>query len=121
MSRTSISFGVILILLGAVFYFKTGMHPTALIPSVIGFILAICGVVGAQELRRKHAMHAAAGVALLGFLGCIDGVIKTVRLVFGTAVTRPEAQYEKALTALICAAFLFLCVQSFRAARSVSR
>ena len=121
MPRTAIGFGVALILLGGVFYFKTGMHPTALIPSAIGFALAICGVIGAQELRRRHAMHAAAAIALLGFLGCIDGVIKTIRHVFGAVVVRPEAQYEKALTALICAVFLVLCVQSFRAARLADR
>ena len=117
MQKTAIGFGVVLIAIGVVFYFKTGMHITALIPSIIGFVLAICGVLGAQELRRKHAMHAAATVALLGFLGCVDGVLKTLRHISGAVITRPEAQYEKTLTAIICAVFLILCVQSFRAAR----
>ncbi len=122
MHRTSLGFGIVLILVGVGFYFGThtpdGLRPpTALIPSVIGFLIVICGILGNNELRRKHAMHAAVAIALLGFLACADGVLKSLRALTGAVVVRPEAQYEKALTAFICAAFVALCIRSFMDAR----
>jgi len=117
MPRISVAFGAVLFLVGLVFFLKTGLHFTALIPSFIGFILIICGLVGAQELRRKHAMHAAAVAALLGFLGCVGGFPKVARHLLGAAIDKPAAQYEKVLAALICAIFLALCIRSFREAR----
>ncbi len=116
--RKAIGFGIVLILVGAFFFFKTGMHFTALIPSLIGFLIAVCGLLGSQELRRKQAMHAAAAIALLGLLACADGVYKTLKYSLGQTVFRPEAQIEKAITAVICAVFLALCVRSFREARA---
>lgn len=120
--RTALGFGIVLILVGVGFYFGTRTASgfgswTALIPSIIGFLLAICGILGSNELRRKHAMHAAAAIALLGSVACFDGVIKSLRLLSGAVVVRPEAQYEKALTAFICAAFVVLCIRSFADAR----
>ena len=122
MHRTALGFGIVLILVGVGFYFGTqtseGLRSwTALIPSIIGFLIAICGLLGNNELRRKHALHAAAAIALVGFLACADGVLKSLRLLFGAVIKNPEAQYEKALTAFICAAFVALCVRSFMDAR----
>ena len=41
--------------------------PTALIPSGVGLVLVVLGAVAEGRLR-KHAMHAAAAVGVLGFL-----------------------------------------------------
>ncbi len=121
MQKTALAFGVVLIVIGAAFFAATGYHFTALIPSFIGFALVLCGIIGAQELRRKTAMHAAAGIAFLGLLGCFDGVLKSIRHLLGEAIQRPAAQYEKALTAFLCVVFLALCIQSFRNARRLAR
>jgi hypothetical protein len=120
--RTALGFGIVLILVGVGFYFGTRTSAgfgswTALIPSIIGFLIAICGILGNNELRRKHALHAAAAIALLGFLACADGVIKSLSLLSGAIIKNPEAQYEKALTAFICATFVVLCIRSFMDAR----
>ena len=78
MARLSILFGVLLVILGLVGYFSPttfgevgpeGTSPTALIPAVIGDILLICGlVVMAAPNMRKHVMHLAAAVGLIGAL-----------------------------------------------------
>lgn len=48
-------------------YLVTGMSSwTALIPSIVGVLLLVCGLVGRQGAARKHAMPTAAAVALLG-------------------------------------------------------
>lgn len=122
MQKLAVGFGVLLIIVGVVFYFGAttadGLRPpTALIPSVIGLVLAVCGLLARQELRRKATMHVAAGVALLGFLACLRGVGQTAQMLSGAVVKRPDAAIEQMITALICLVFVVLCAKSFAAAR----
>ena len=67
MSSTIIVFGMLLTLLGLAGYFLTGASsPTALIPAIFGVLLLVLGFLARSEATRKHAMHAAATVALVG-------------------------------------------------------
>jgi TRAP-type C4-dicarboxylate transport system permease large subunit len=70
---TAIACGVLLIIIGIAGYANGLMTEraslTALIPAVFGALLAVFGyIAGAKEDLRKHMMHAAAAVALIGFL-----------------------------------------------------
>jgi len=114
----SILCGVLLAVLGLVFYAVTGFaHPTALIPVPFGVLLVLLGCVALKENLRKHAMHLAAVVGLLGFLGgAIRGLPGVPALLAGTA-ERPLAVVEQLLMALICVVFVGLCVRSFVVAR----
>jgi hypothetical protein len=117
MANTAILFGFLLILLGAAGYVGSGMEsPTALIPAVFGALLVIAGAVARNESRRKHAMHAAAMVGLLGFLGSAPGLLELPALLGGEAA-RPAAVASKSAMAALCAIFVGLCVRSFIAAR----
>jgi hypothetical protein len=115
--RTAILFGVLLILVGVVGYAMGGDHksPTALIPAVEGILLTVCGaVVVAKPEARKHAMHAAATVGLLGFLAA-GGRLMSV-LIQGK-VPAPLAMTSLSLMLVLSAAFVVLCVASFVSAR----
>ena len=117
MSRTAILFGVLLIAVGVVGYTMGGDHksPTALIPAAEGLLLAICGVIVlANPGARKHAMHAAATVGLLGFLAAGGRLMST--LVQGK-VPGALAFGSLALMLALSAAFVVLCVASFVSAR----
>ena len=120
MARLTRVFGVILVVLGAVYFFATGSsHPTALIPAVFGFLLFVCGVLANTEDTRRRMlwMHIAVTVGLLGFLfPGIRGGMALVRNAFLTPVQRTAAQ-EEVIMALICAVFTALCVRSFVVAR----
>ena len=120
MARLTRVFGVILVVLGAVYFFATGSsHPTALIPAVFGFLLFVCGVLANTEDTRRRMlwMHIAVTVGLLGFLfPGFRGGMALVRNAFLTPVQRVAAQEEVAM-ALICAVFTALCVRSFVVAR----
>jgi hypothetical protein len=118
MGPITIVFGVLLILLGLGGFLWTGAsHPTALIPAGFGMVLVLLGALALKESLRKHAMHAAAAVGLLGFLGgAIMGLPKIPALLDGTA-ERPAAVVAQLLLALICAVFVGLCVRSFVVAR----
>jgi hypothetical protein len=114
----SIVCGVLLVVLGLVFYAVTGLaHPTALIPVPFGLLLVLLGFVALKESLRKHAMHLAAVVGLLGFLGgAIMGLRGLPGLIAGTA-ERPLAVVEQLLMAVISLVLVALCVRSFVVAR----
>jgi hypothetical protein len=122
MANIAILFGVLLIALGLIGWFGTGMEsPTALIPSVFGLLLVVAGVIARNESRRKHAMHAAAMVGLLGLLGSASGLLQLPALLAGGEVVRPAAAASKSAMAVLCAVFVALCVKSFIAARKARK
>ncbi len=90
--------------------------PTALIPAFLGGILALCGLLAFKDHLRKHAMHAAAALALLGGIGAMYPVVK--RVIKGAEISISEpAVLSATLTTLVCFVFVGLCVRSFIAAR----
>jgi hypothetical protein len=94
---------------------KSGPSKTALIPSVFGLLLLICGTLGLDERMRKHAMHAAAGVALLGFLAAGGRLASKLGDIFAGNISRPLM--FSILMAVLCLAYVLLSVRSFIAAR----
>ena len=108
-------FGTLLVLTGIGGFAAFG-SPTALIPVAFGVLLGACGLVGRKESLRKHAMHAAAAVALLGFLPSVPGLLGIPDLLAGEAA-RPAAVVLRSAMALLCLAFLVVAVRSFVAAR----
>ena len=118
MAPVSIGFSVVLIVLGVGFYVATGQeHPTALIPAGFGLVLLLLGVIALKERMRKHAMHLAAMVGLVGFLiPAFMGLPKLPALLNGTA-PRPAATVEQLIMAGLCLLFVILCVRSFVVAR----
>lgn len=118
MPAMTIGLGVILIALGVIGYFATGRQSvTALIPAFAGALFLIVGLIARNPGARKHAMHAAAALAVLGFLGTVPGLIKFFRMLGGAEVARPAAVRSQAVMAVLCAIFVILCVRSFVAAR----
>lgn len=115
----SIIFGILLDLVGILGYAISGAQSwTALIPSILGTILLLCGIFSLVKPNlRKHLMHVAAAVGLIGFLGCLRGVMKLPALLSGAELERPYAVISQNVTALLCIIFVALCVNSFVQAR----
>jgi hypothetical protein len=64
---------------------------------------------------RKHAMHGAAGVALLGFLASGGRLASKLGDIFAGNISRPLM--FSILMAVLCLAYVLLSVRSFIAAR----
>lgn len=117
MPSTSIISGILLILIGIIGYVFSlidgNTSLTALIPAAFGLLLLIFGFVAkSNENLRKHLMHAAVVVGLLGFL------IPMWRLVSQASNLKVSlAVLSQAAMALICLFFVILSVQSFINAR----
>ena len=108
--------GLLLVIVGLVGYMASDApNPvTALIPAFLGIALLICGgIAAAAPQLRKHLMHAAAGLGLLGFLAGLGRLGMVLAQGTGSALSRLCV----AAMAFVCAVFLWLCVRSFIAAR----
>ena len=118
MAKISITFGIILIILGLISYFGISSESiTALIPTFLGIPVLILGFLGLNDKYLKHAMHGAAVLMLLGFGGTVGGLIKFFRMLGGEVFERPSAITIQAIMALICLVFLILAIKSFIDAR----
>ena len=118
MPLVTIITGSLLSLLGIAGYvFSDRSSLTALIPLLFGTLLELCGVLALRPAMKKHAMHGASVLALLGILGSARGAIGIFTLLGGGTVARPLAVQVQAAMFVICLVFLMLCIRSFREAR----
>ena len=118
MAGISIGIGVALTLLGIVGYAASGAASlTALIPAAFGIALTILGMLARNERLRKHTMHAAALLAVIGFAATVSGFVKLLTLVGGGTVERPSAVAAQSIMAVLCAVFVVMAVRSFILAR----
>lgn len=117
MPSISIACGTLLILIGIIGYIIGMMTPpasiTALIPAFFGVALAALGVLARyKESLRKHLMHAAVVIALIGFILPAGRVISKIG-----ELTYNAAFVSQVLTALVCLLFVVLAIKSFADAR----
>ncbi|WP_010523586.1 hypothetical protein [Nesterenkonia sp. F] len=115
MPRLTIGLGGILVLLGIVAYIATAFaSATALIPSALGVILVISGIIGVK--RPKIGIHIALVVALVGALGTLMQVSSLPALFAGEA-ERPGAVITGTIAFVLLVVYLVLGVRSFIRAR----
>ncbi|MEP6946091.1 MAG: hypothetical protein ABJA02_09255 [Acidobacteriota bacterium] len=117
MPNTAIWFGRLLILLGIAGYvyglYAGNASLTALIPAAFGIVIMVCGHAAQMaEGARKHLMHVAVLVGLLGF------IIPAVRLAGKIGdLSLSAAVVSQLVMILLCLAFVALSVRSFINAR----
>lgn len=121
MPAFAILFGALLTLLGLITYFAAVFgwiaarsSPTALIPAIAGVLLMLLGALALRPNMRKHAMHAA---AMIGLLGIIAPLARLITVATHQGLTASPAVISQFLMAILCAIFLILCIRSFIAAR----
>ena len=120
MAKATVGFGVVLMVLGIIGFVATGSaHPTALIPTWFGLVMALAGALANTEdsKRRMLWMHTAVTLALLGFLGSGSRAISEYIGAHGAPLAHPEAVESQTAMAVVCLIFVGLCVRSFIAAR----
>ena len=114
MPATTRFFGLLLIVFGVAAYVTTGRSSvTALIPAFFGAVLVICALIARNEAMRKHAMHAAVAV---GLIGAIAALARGIPAALAGAASRPAVISQLAMGVLLTV-YVVLGVQSFMAAR----
>ncbi|MFV0338701.1 MAG: hypothetical protein ACK5LK_10730, partial [Chthoniobacterales bacterium] len=113
--------GSLLILLGLGGYFGTDAQSvTALIPAFFGIVFALLGLIAtAKDSLRKHVMHVAALLSLLGFGSVFFRIFKKLPALFTGQPVEPSnvAVWLQVLFVAICLSFLVACIRSFVKAR----
>ena len=113
MVSTTIVIGVLLTLLGLGGYVLAGgISVTALIPAFFGLPLVLLGFLARSESLRKHAIHAAAALALVGWAGAVFSLMRTP-----AGPRSPIAVFSQSAMVVLTAIFVALCVRSFIAAK----
>ncbi|GIU82875.1 MAG: hypothetical protein D6687_04865 [Acidobacteria bacterium] len=117
MPSVAIVCGILLILLGVIGYsyglMTQNASPTALIPAAFGIVLLLLGFVSEKkENLRKHLMHLAVVVALIGFIVPASRIISKAG-----ELTLNFATLMLISMALVCLVFVILGVKSFIDAR----
>ncbi len=118
MPSIAINFGRILILIGIIgyaygFFMSEYASLTALIPAAFGIVILALGYFAkAKENLRKHLMHAAVLVALLGFLASAGRLFSKM-----SEITLSAAYLSQIAMAVTCLVFIILSVRSFINAR----
>lgn len=117
MPLTSIVCGILLIIIGILGYINGMLTDrasiTALIPAAFGLVLLLLGVFARlREPLRKHLMHAAVLVALIGFILPAGRLLSRIgELTYSAAVVSQVSM------ALVCLLFVILAIKSFVDAR----
>jgi uncharacterized membrane protein HdeD (DUF308 family) len=111
MPKPTLLFAVLLIALGVSAFLFSGSR-TALLPAYVGLALAILGGLAlAFDGGRRHFMHVAAVVALLGALA------PAATLVIRAAQMSPLALTVNVGMLVLCGVLLVLMIRSFIAVR----
>jgi hypothetical protein len=117
MTRLTFAIGGILTALGIVAYVVTGAASvTALIPTFVGLLLLVCAALSRRPALRRHSIHAALAIALLGAVGSLMNVVKLGDVVAGTA-ERPSAVVVSTIMFVLLVVYIIMGVRSFIAAR----
>ncbi len=109
-------YAVILIAIGVTFYAITGSG-TSLIASGFGLVVFGLAVGAGRDSLRKHMMHGAALVALLGVLGNAGATLDLPALLSGEEVEGYYAVISRSLMAVVSVVYLGFSINSFVAAR----
>jgi len=119
MQMVTLVIGILMILLGVISYFLSGEASlTALIPAVFGVIFVALGQIARKESARKHAMHFAVGLAMIGFLGvALRAFAPFATMLRGGTVDRPGAVIAQVIMAFLCLILLAYGIRSFVEAR----
>jgi len=114
MPATTRLFGLLLIVFGVASYVTTGRTSiTAMIPAFFGAALVICALIARKESARKHAMHAAVAI---GLIGAVASLARGIPAAISGGAGRPAVVSQLAMGVLLLV-YVALGVQSFIAAR----
>ncbi len=113
MSSIAITFGGLLVALGVGLFGLSDPEKqrlTALIPSGFGLALIVAGFIARNDKARKHAMHLA---AMVGLIGCVMPLVMVIVKWAKTGEFNNLSGGGQLAMSALCGVFVALCVKSF--------
>jgi hypothetical protein len=101
------------------YFFSNSENPslTALIPSLFGAVLAVCGIIARNPLLRMHVMHVAVLTGLVGLVMAAARLSMKWGNLFSDDLSLARPPRMAFLMALVCLIYVVLCIRSFIVAR----
>lgn len=110
MKILTICFGILLTLLGAVYYYLTGMDRIGqLFPALFGVLITLFGILQGKW-EQKHALYGSLLLAFLTFLGSIRSLVSLFTLLTGGEVAGPNVVIVRSVIGLLAVVFIVLGV-----------
>lgn len=114
MPATTRLVGLLLIVLGIGSYMATGRTSvTALIPAFFGALFILLALVARREAARRHALHAAVALALIGLVATLGRLLPAI----GAGHLLRPAALSQLVMAVLLAFYVAKGVKSFIDAR----
>ena len=106
MKLLTILFGIVLALLGAVYYYVSGVTGFwRLMPALFGLLIILFGILQGKWAHR-YPLYGALLLAALTFLGSIRALIDLFRMLTGSQVDEPNVVIVRAIIGLGCVVFI---------------
>ena len=113
MKILTICFGILLTVLGAVYYYVSGMSGIlTLMPTVFGLLITLFGILQGKW-EHKHALYGALLLAALTFLGSLREMFSLFGMLSGNEAVEPAA-VVRSIIGVACLLFIALGVTAIK-------
>jgi hypothetical protein len=104
----TICFGILLTLLGAVYYYVSGMAGIlTLMPTIFGLLITLFGILQGKWDHR-HALYGSLLLATLTFIGSLRALFSLFGLLRGDELAEPVAVIVRSVIGVTCLLFIAL-------------
>lgn len=108
MKILTISFGIVLTLLGAVYYSVTGTSDIiTLMPAVFGILITLFGFLQGRW-EHRHPLYGSLILAVLVFIGSLQALFNLFKMLTGDGVAEPTAALVRSVIGVLCVVFIAL-------------
>jgi MFS family permease len=108
MKILTICFGIVLTLLGADYYYVTGMSGIiTLMPAVFGIAITLLGFLQGRW-EHRHPLYGSLILAILIFIGSLRALLNLFRILTGNEIAEPTTILARSLIGVLCVVYIAL-------------
>ena len=108
MKILTISFGIVLTVLGAIYYNAVGASGiNMLLPAIFGILITLFGFLQ-DRWEHRHPLYGSLILALLVFIGSLQALFNLFKMLTGDQVVEPTTVLVRSLIGVLCVVFIAL-------------
>jgi len=108
MKNLTISFGLVLTILGAIYYNAAGASGTnTLLPAIFGIIIILLGFLQGKW-EHKHPLYGSLILSVFVLIGSLRALFTLFKMLAGDEVAEPTAVIIRSIIGILCVVFIVL-------------